>query len=110
LNDRLAEEIYRPFDLERGPLMRVTLFTRSAQEHVLLLGMHHIVTDLWSLAVFLHELGVLYTAEKTGVPASLKPLPMQYTDYVRWQAEMLAGPEGERLWAYWQPTSTAGPN
>ena len=102
LNARLAEEVYRPFDLERGPLMRVKLFTRSPQDHILVLGMHHIVTDLWSLAVFLHELGVLYTAEKTGVPASLKPLPAQYTDFVHWQAEMLAGPEGERLWEFWR--------
>ncbi len=102
LNDRLAEEVYRPFDLERGPLVRMTLFTRSAQEHIIVLAMHHIVTDLWSVVILLYELGVLYTAEKAGVPASLKPLPARYSDYVRWQAEMLSGPEGDRLWAYWR--------
>ena len=102
LQSRLLEEAYRPFDLERGPVLRVNLFTCSAQEHVLLLVVHHIAIDFWSLAVLLTELGVLYAAEKAGVQALLPALDSQYTDYVRWQAEMLAGPEGERLWAYWQ--------
>jgi hypothetical protein len=102
LKSRLLEEAYRPFDLERGPVLRVNLFTCSAQEHVLLLVVHHIAIDFWSLAVLLTELGVLYPAEKAGVQALLPALDSQYTDYVRWQAEMLAGPEGERLWAYWQ--------
>ncbi len=102
LKSRLLEEAYRPFDLERGPVLRVNLFTCSPQEHVLLLVVHHIAIDFWSLAVLLTELGVLYPAEKAGVQALLPALDSQYTDYVRWQAEMLAGPEGERLWAYWQ--------
>ena len=102
LKTRLIEEAYRPFDLERGPPLRVNLFTRSAQEHVLLLVVHHIVIDFWSLAVLLTELGMLYRAEKAGVQALLPALDSQYADYVRWQSEMLAGPEGERLWAYWQ--------
>jgi hypothetical protein len=102
LQSRLLEEAYRPFDLERGPVLRVNLFTCSAQEHVLLLVVHHIAIDFWSLAVLLTELGVLYAAEEAGVQALLPALDSQYTDYVRWQAEMLAGPEGERLWAYWQ--------
>ena len=102
LKTRLLEEAYRPFDLERGPLLRVTLFTRSAREHILLLVVHHIVIDFWSLAILLDELGVLYLAEKTGAQAILPALKLRYTDYVRWQAEMLASPEGERLWAYWR--------
>ena len=99
---RLLDEAYRPFDLERGPVLRVNLFTRSAKDHVLLLVVHHIVIDFWSLALLLTELGALYPAEKAGVKAPLPALDSQYTDYVRWQAEMLAGPEGERLWAYWR--------
>jgi hypothetical protein len=102
LKTRLLEEAYCPFDLERGPLMRVTLFTRSPREHILLLVVHHIVIDFWSLAILLEELGVLYLAESAGVKEPLPRLDLQYTDYVRWQAEMLAGLEGERLWAYWQ--------
>jgi hypothetical protein len=102
LQARLLEEAYRPFDLERGPILRVNLFSCSPEEHVLSLVVHHIVIDFWSLALLLTELGVLYPAEKIGVQATLPRLDSKYSDYVRWQAEMLAGPEGERLWAYWQ--------
>jgi len=99
---RLVEETRRPFDLERGPVMRVSLFSRSTQEHILLLVIHHIVVDFWSLAVMLNELGALYSAEIAGRPAALPLLDLQYTDFVRWQTEMLAGPVGERLWDYWK--------
>ena len=92
----------------RGPVLRVSLFTRSAQEHILVLVVHHIVVDFWSLAVILNEIGVLYPAEKAGRPAALLPLDLQYTDFIRWQTEMLASPEGERLWAYWKK-QLAGP-
>jgi hypothetical protein len=102
LNSKLLEEAYRPFDLERGPLLRVTLFTRSGEEHILLLVVHHIVIDFWSLAILLDELGILYPAETAGVRAPLPAHAAQYTDYVRWQADMLASPEGERLWEYWR--------
>src|SRR5208282_3635200 len=102
LKARLLEEAYRPFDLERGPLLRVSLIMRSAREHILLLVVHHIVIDFWSLAILLDELGILYPAECTGVKAHLLTLTLQYTDYVRWQAKMLASPGGERLWTYWR--------
>jgi len=108
LQTRLVEETQRRFDLERGPVMRASLFTRSAQEYILLLVIHHIVVDFWSLAVILNELGVLYPAEKAGRPAVLPSLGLQYTDFVRWQAEMLASPVGERLWDYWKK-QLAGP-
>jgi len=108
LQNRLVEETQRRFDLERGPVMRVSLFTRSVQEHILLLVIHHIVVDFWSLAVILNELGVLYPAEMAGRPAALPPLELQYTDFVRWQTEMLASPAGERLWDYWKK-QLAGP-
>lgn len=101
LNNRLIEEARRPFDLERGPLLRVNLFTQSATEHILMLAVHQIAVDFWSLTVLLDELRVLYPCQKAGIQAPLPPLDLQYTDYVRWQAEMLAGAEGER-WAYWQ--------
>ena len=102
LKTRLLEEAYRPFDLERGPVLRVNLFTCSANDHVLLLVVHHIVIDFWSLALLLTELGTLYPAERAGARALLPALDSKYTDYVRWQAEMLASAEGERLWVYWQ--------
>lgn len=101
LNDALIEESHRPFDLEAGPLFRLTLFAGGAGSQVLLFTVHHIVVDLWSLSVLMHELGLLYLAEKNGKPAQLAPVTLQYADYVRWQEEMLAG-SGERLWSYWQ--------
>ncbi|MBW4635047.1 MAG: amino acid adenylation domain-containing protein [Iphinoe sp. HA4291-MV1] len=102
LNERLLEKAYRPFNLEQGQLMRVNLFKRSPQEQVLLLAVHHIVSDFWSLAVFVQELGMLYQAQKNGIPVFFPTLALQYADHSRWQAQMLASPEGDRLWAYWQ--------
>ncbi len=101
VNGRLAAEVYHPFDLEHGPLMRVILFIRSTEEHILLLSMHHIITDLWSVAIIMHEVSQLYKAAATNSSVSLKPLSMQYVDYVYSQNELLAGPEGDRLQAYW---------
>lgn len=102
LNERMAEEYRRPFDLSRGPLLRVTLFTKTPVEHVLLLTTHHIGIDFLSLEIIMNELQLLYVAEKTGIPAALPSPSIQYTDYVRWQAEMLAGADGDRLASYWQ--------
>ncbi len=102
LNNQVAEVAHRPFDLEQGSLLRVSLFTRSATDHILMLAIHHIASDFWSLLVLLDELRVLYPAQRAGPQASLPPLAVSYADYVRWQSEMLAGTQGERLWAYWQ--------
>ncbi|MBI1924147.1 amino acid adenylation domain-containing protein [Candidatus Poribacteria bacterium] len=102
LKVQVAKAYMRPFDLQRGPVLRVSLFTRSVQDHILLLTMHHIVCDGWSLWLLLDELRVLYPAEVAGEKASLPSLKRSYADYIRWQAEMLAGKEGERLAAYWQ--------
>jgi amino acid adenylation domain-containing protein/non-ribosomal peptide synthase protein (TIGR01720 family) len=102
LDERLSEEAERPFDLERGPLLRVNLFTRSGDEHVLLLSAHHIIVDFWSLALLMHELGLLYQAEKSGAHVVLPALRSSYSDFVRWQEEMLSSEEGERHRAYWR--------
>ncbi|HEU0251539.1 MAG TPA: AMP-binding protein, partial [Pyrinomonadaceae bacterium] len=98
LRQRLAVEARRPFDLERGPLFRVGLYKRAAGEHIILLTIHHIIFDFWSLGVLLDELGELYVAENSGQATTLAPLALEYTDFVHWQADMLAGPEGERQW------------
>ncbi len=102
LDERIAAEVFRPFNLQTGPLIRVTLFRQSAERTIIILALHHIVTDLWSMAVFLHELGLFYAAELSGSPAEIKPMPCQYADHVQWEAEMLAGPDGEAHWAYWK--------
>jgi len=99
---RLEEEARRPFDLAREPLLRLALFPRLGVETVVLLVVHHIVVDLWSLAVLERDLTSFYRAERGLATALPEPLGFRYTDYVRWQTEQLAGDEGERLWAYWR--------
>ena len=102
LLERLSGEAHCVFNLETGPLLRVHLFRQSPDEHVLLLVAHHIITDLWSLAVLMQELSEFYRAEINGTAASLAPQTLQYTDYVRWQQRLLTGAEGARLAAYWK--------
>lgn len=102
LNSCFKAEVYRPFDLENGPLMKAYLYSKSPTDHYVLVAIHHIISDLWSLAILLNELAMLYAAEKSGEKLSFAPLELEYTDYVNEQTEMLAGEEGERLWAYWK--------
>ena len=102
LKKRLEDEAHRPFDLKQGPLLRVHLFTHDSYDHTLLLVAHHLIMDFWSLAVLVSELSIVYAAELSGGDAKLAPLGAQYTDYLRWQADMLANDEGQRLWQYWQ--------
>ncbi|HEX8174593.1 MAG TPA: amino acid adenylation domain-containing protein, partial [Pyrinomonadaceae bacterium] len=103
LRASLVAEAHRPFDLEQGPLLKICLFTRPEPEGaILLLTAHHTIIDLWSLAILMYELGQLYSAEKDVERPNLAPLQFQYSDYIRWEAEMLAGMEGERLWNYWR--------
>jgi amino acid adenylation domain-containing protein len=123
LAERLSEEAYRPFDLASGPLLRIGLWrcrqrrargARGARgqggressdgrvEHLLMMAVHHIVVDFWSAEVLLAELGALYDGR------SLPPLAVSYGDFVRRQTERLAGPEGERLEAYWRAALPPG--
>jgi natural product biosynthesis luciferase-like monooxygenase protein len=103
LKRRIVEEAHKPFDLERGPMTRLHLFSVSDQEHVILLTLHHMIIDSRSLVVLMDELGQLYGAAKRGEQAQLPALDLQYADYVEWQAGILGeGPEREKLWDYWR--------
>ncbi len=102
LNKRVHHAYEQPFDFEHGPLVRVSLFSCSSSDHILLITVHHISCDGWSIWILLDELRVLYEAEQKGKPASLPPLALEFTDYVDWQARMLKSAEGERMWSYWQ--------
>jgi amino acid adenylation domain-containing protein len=103
LYTRLLSQARAPFNLKDGPVMRVYLFHRPGGECVLLLAVHHIAADFWSLGTLLQELGKLYTYETGSSEGSpLPPLNRHYTDFVRQQEQFLGGPEGERLWHYWQ--------
>ncbi|MDQ3652504.1 MAG: amino acid adenylation domain-containing protein [Acidobacteriota bacterium] len=97
-----AEEAFRPFDLARGPLVRATLLRLGREDHVLLLTLHHIISDGWSMGVLFRELGALYEAFSQGRPSPLRELPIQYADYAVWQREWLRGEVLEKQLSYWK--------
>jgi amino acid adenylation domain-containing protein/FkbM family methyltransferase len=101
LETHLTDEAGRRFDLQNGPVFRVHLFTRSPEDHILLLTCHHIAYDHWSLTRLMGDLSVLYAAARAGCDAVLPPLSAQYTDYVHWQSDMLVSERGRRLTAFW---------
>ncbi len=92
----------RPFDLERGPLLRTLLLRHAASEWVLMLAMHHVISDGWSMAVMLREIEALYAAALAGAPSPLPEPPFQYADFALWQRRWLEGGEMERQLAYWR--------
>ncbi len=101
--ERIArEESARPFDLADAPLLRTTLLELSETEHVLLLTMHHIISDGWSLGVLVRETTVLYEAFAAGEASPLAELPIQYADFARWQRQTLRGEALERELAHWK--------
>jgi amino acid adenylation domain-containing protein len=100
---RLAtEEAQRPFDLSQGSLLRTTLLHLEEEEHLLLLTIHHVVFDGWSIGVFMQELCALYAAFSKGKPSPLKELPIQYADFAYWQRQWLQGEVLETQLAYWK--------
>jgi amino acid adenylation domain-containing protein len=99
---RLSESYLRPFDLEKGPVLRASLYRRGPAEHVVLLAVHHIATDAWSIGLMTSEWLTLYEALREGRPEPLAPLPARYADFVRWQDQMVAGAAGEEMLAYWR--------
>ncbi|HEU4834641.1 MAG TPA: amino acid adenylation domain-containing protein, partial [Pyrinomonadaceae bacterium] len=107
---RLADaEAHQPFDLSCGPLLRVKLLRLDETEHVVLMTMHHIITDGWSLGVLIREVAVLYRAFAQGEPLPLPELPVQYADFAMWQRERLQGEELERQLSYWREQLAGAP-
>ena len=98
----IQNQAIQAFDLARDPLIRANLVILSETEHILLVCMHHIVSDGWSMGVFLQELTDLYNAYIQNQPSSLKPLPIQYGDYTLWQKQWLQGDILQRQLDYWQ--------
>ncbi|WP_208448845.1 amino acid adenylation domain-containing protein [Burkholderia gladioli] len=98
------EEATQAFDLARGPLVRARLVRRAANEHTLMLTLHHIICDGWSLAVLVRELGALYRAVTEERPDPLGALTIQYPDYVSWQRQWFGAERLEREAAYWKTT------
>ena len=108
---RLASiEGQRPFDLIRGPLLRAVLYRMESDHHVLMLSMHHIVSDGWSIGIFVRELGAAYDYISAGLNVALPELPIQYPDYAEWQRDYLQGETYERLLAYWRGRLQGAPS
>lgn len=98
----IREELSAPFELSTGPLVRGRLLKLSNREHVLLITMHHIISDGWSVGVLVQELATLYTALKEERPNPLPPLPIQYADYAQWQQRWRTGTQLQDQLAYWK--------
>ena len=90
------------FDLIKGPISRWQLFTRGEKDHVFIFCVHHIAVDAWSLTIILNDLKSTLQALKNGAQPKLPQVTRQYSHWANWQAEMLAGSEGERLKSYWK--------
>jgi len=109
LRRRIGKIKGEPFDLEHGPLFRVSLLKLSETKHVVLMGMHHIISDGGSTGVLTREVGALYKAFAQGKPSPLPPLPVQYADYAIWQREWLQGDVLDRQLNYWRDRLQGAP-
>jgi amino acid adenylation domain-containing protein len=106
---RAGEIAGEPFDLERGPLFRAHVLRLSGEEHLAVVVMHYIVSDGWSIAVLIREVGALYAAFSQGRPSPLPALPIQYADYALWQRGWLQGETLERQVGYWRERLAGAP-
>ena len=105
----ITDEEQRPFNLLNGPLLLVAILRLAKQEHVLLVTMHHIVSDGWSIGIFVQELSTLYAAFSTGTPSPLPELPVQYADFAVWQRQWLSGEVLQTQLNYWKQQLTGAP-
>ena len=108
--ERLSdEEARRPFDLSQGPLLRARVLRVTDERQVLLLNMHHIISDGWSVGIFFRELSLLYEAFYQGRRSPLPDLPLQYANYAQWQREQLSGATLAELLNYWRKQLAGAP-
>jgi len=104
LQRRLREEAVRPFDLENGPLFRVYIFSRSETDHIMMFASHHIIIDLWSMAIIINAMSMLYPAainEQLDIEQFPSPHKYQYNNFIQWQEKLLSSRKGNKLWQYW---------
>jgi Condensation domain len=109
LGHLIKQESREPFDLERGPLIRGRLIRQAEAEYTLLITMHHIVSDGWSMAVLFRELSALYTAYQNGKADPLPRLRLQYADYAAWQRRWIAGEVLQKQAEYWKAALARSP-
>ena len=109
LRELLAMEAQRPFDLTRGPLLRVVLWELGAEEHLLQVTLHHIIADGWSRGVLIEEFVALYCARVAGNEAALPELSIQYADFAAWQRDSLQADDFQGQLAYWRGCLAGAP-
>ena len=109
LHDLIVEHAKRPFDLANGPLLRVVLFKLAGDDHALLVTMHHIITDGWSLEVLIKDTSALYNAFLNATPSTLPPLAIQYADFAAWQREWLRSDALSQQLEYWKQALAGAP-
>ncbi|HKG78328.1 MAG TPA: condensation domain-containing protein [Pyrinomonadaceae bacterium] len=102
LRRQLVEAAHRPFHLADGPVVRAYLFQVSPAESIFVLNAHHLVVDGWSYWLLLREFRELYTAQLRGETIPTSPRRASFADFVKWQQELLASPEAQRMWLYWE--------
>ncbi|MDQ2902116.1 MAG: amino acid adenylation domain-containing protein [Chloroflexota bacterium] len=105
----IQQEIQQSFDLAQGPLLRIRLLCLADNEYILLLTMHHIISDGWSMGLFFQELSAIYAAYVHERPSPLAALPIQYVDFSQWQREWLQGPVLEKQLSYWKEQLAGAP-
>ena len=106
---RQRDEATHPFDLARGPLLRATLVRLAAEDHAVLLTLHHAVSDGWSLGVLVREISALYAAFAAGRDPHLPPLPVQYADFAAWQRQRLSGDALAAELGWWRERLAGAP-
>ncbi|OYD09603.1 non-ribosomal peptide synthetase [Paludifilum halophilum] len=99
---QIDTEARAPFDLENGPLLRVNFFSLDNENHLMLVNMHHLICDLWSMDILIKEWLSFYESYQTGQPPSMESLPVQFTDYARLEKDLLASDEMERQLDFWK--------
>ncbi|MEM7013626.1 MAG: condensation domain-containing protein, partial [Verrucomicrobiota bacterium] len=106
---KLVEHANKPFNLETGPVMRLDLFKTKDDAHITLLCMHHIVSDAWSVTLFMNDLIESYFSRRMGKEPEWDAIPARYQDYVQWEQLHLEGESGEKMLEYWQDNLAGAP-
>lgn len=109
LKELISDHADRPFNLERGPVVRLELFRTADNAHVALLSMHHIVSDAWSIATMIQDLIEYYFSTKAGRTPQVEPIEATYYDFVNWEKAHLASEAGERMFDYWKDHLAGAP-
>lgn len=110
LKKMISEHASRPFNLERGPVVRLELFRTADEAHVALLTMHHIVSDAWSVAVVIQDLIEYYFSAKGGRTPQVEPVEASYADFVKWETAHLESDAGEQMFEFWKEHLAGAPN